>query len=94
MVKMTLEIDGMSCGMCESHINETIRRQFQVKKVSSSHRKGRTEVLAEHSLDEDSLRKAIEETGYIVKSVKTEEYVKKGLKCLIGTKNTNRDRQI
>lgn len=37
MEKMVLEIEGMSCGMCESHINDTIRRQFAVKKVSSSH---------------------------------------------------------
>ncbi len=79
MVKITLKVDGMSCGMCESHINDTVRRQFAVKKVSSSHSKGQTEIIAENAPDEDALRKAINETGYTVLSVETEPYVKKGM---------------
>lgn len=74
-----MKIDGMMCGMCESHINDAIRRSFAVKKVSSSRSKGKTEIIANDPLDEDSLRKIIEETGYSVLSVKTEDYVKKGL---------------
>ena len=35
MYKTTLKIDGMMCGMCESHINDTIRKAVPVKKVSS-----------------------------------------------------------
>lgn len=79
MVKITLKIEGMSCGMCETHINDTVRRHFGVKKVSSSHSKGQTEIIAENTLDEEALRKVISETGYIVLSIKTEPYVKKGL---------------
>lgn len=79
MVKITLEIEGMACGMCESHINDVVRRQFNVKKVSSSHKKGQTQLIAEAPLDEEALRKAIGETGYTVLSVKTEPYVKTGL---------------
>lgn len=79
MVKITLEVEGMACGMCESHVNDTVRRQFAVKKVTSSHSKGLTEIIAEQPLDEEALKKAIGETGYTVLSVKTEEYVKKGL---------------
>lgn len=79
MVKTTLEIEGMFCGMCESHINDTIRRQFAVKKVSSSRSKGLTEIISENTPDEEALKRAISETGYTVLSVKTEEYVKKGL---------------
>ena len=26
MIKITLEIDGMMCGMCEAHVNDAIRR--------------------------------------------------------------------
>ena len=40
MTKTTLEVDGMMCGMCESHVNEAIRKALDVKKVSSSHSKG------------------------------------------------------
>lgn len=78
MVKMILKIDGMACGMCESHINDTIRRNFKVKKVTSSHSKGETEIIAERPLDEETLEKAIGNTGYTVLSVNTEPYVKKG----------------
>ena len=78
MVKITLEVKGMACGMCESHINDTVRRQFEIKKVSSSHKAGKTEILAENPLDEEKLKAAIRETGYEVLSVKTEPYVKKG----------------
>ena len=44
MTETKLKIDGMMCGMCESHINDAIRRAFNVKKVTSSHSKGETTV--------------------------------------------------
>ena len=34
MIETTVGIDGMQCGMCESHINDTIRAAFSVKKVT------------------------------------------------------------
>ena len=79
MVKTKLGIDGMMCGMCEAHINDTVRNNFKVKKVTSSHKKGVTEIISEEELDEDELRKAIDETGYILKSFSSEPYQKKGL---------------
>ncbi len=79
MVKTKLGIDGMMCGMCEAHINDTVRKNFKVKKVTSSHKKGVTEIISEEELDEDELRKAIDETGYILKSFSSEPYQKKGL---------------
>lgn len=85
MLKTTLEIDGMMCGMCESHMNDLIRQKFNVKKVSSSHSKGTTEIISEESLDEDKLREEITKIGYTLKAVNTEEYVKKGF-LLFGRK--------
>lgn len=32
MLKFAVKVDGMQCGMCEAHINDTIRKMFQVKK--------------------------------------------------------------
>ena len=75
----------MMCGMCESHMNDLIRQKFNVKKVSSSHSKGTTEIISEESLDEDKLREEIAGIGYTLKSVNTEEYVKKGF-SLFGRK--------
>ena len=78
MLKITMEIDGMMCGMCESHINDAIRREFKVKKVTSSHTKRQTVILTEKPLDEDKLRKVIDETGYKVMSIDTAEEEKRG----------------
>ena len=77
MIKTILTIDGMMCGMCESHINDTIRRIFKIKKVASSHSKGVTEIISESPLDEQALRDAIGRTGYKVLEVKTAPYEKK-----------------
>jgi copper chaperone CopZ len=79
MVKIVLEVEGMMCGMCESHINDAVRAAFPVKKVTSSHTKGQTVILTEQDIDEDALRAVIDKTGYAVVSVAKEPYVKKGL---------------
>lgn len=79
MFKITLQIDGMHCGMCEAHINNAIRSAFPVKKVTSSHRKGQTIILTENDLDEQQLRAEIDKTGYRILSFHKEPYEKKGL---------------
>jgi copper chaperone CopZ len=79
MVKIILTVEGMMCGMCESHINDAVRAAFSVKKVTSSHTKGQTVIITEQDIDEDTLRKVIDKTGYTVVSVTKEPYVKKGL---------------
>ena len=78
MVKTTVLIDGMSCSMCEAHINEAVRKAFPVKKVTSSHRKGVTEILSDTPLDEETLRDTIGRTGYTLRDVKSESYEKRG----------------
>ena len=47
MFRTIVDIDGMMCGMCESHVNDAVRNNFKVKKVSSSHGKGRTVIESE-----------------------------------------------
>ena len=64
MVKITVGIDGMACGMCEAHINEVVRNAFPVKKVTSSHTKKETVILADREIPEPALRKVIAEAGY------------------------------
>ena len=73
MVKTVLDIDGMMCGMCESHINDAVRNHFTVKKVTSSRRKKRTEILSEEPLDEAALQKVIGETGYTLTGMHSEQ---------------------
>ena len=57
MVKTIVGVDGMMCGMCESHVNEAVRNAFSIKKVSSSHGKKQTEIISEESLDHEKLKK-------------------------------------
>ncbi|MBQ3965212.1 MAG: FeoB-associated Cys-rich membrane protein [Treponema sp.] len=64
-----LEIDGMMCGMCESHINDAIRNNFSVKSVKSSHKTGICQIISDSPLDEEKLRSVISATGYRVKSL-------------------------
>lgn len=80
MYKTTVEVRGMACGMCEAHVNDAVRKALgNVKKVSSSHSKKRTEIISEAPVDEDKLRKAITDTGYDVGNISSEPYEKKGL---------------
>lgn len=79
MIQITIKIDGMMCGMCESHVNDAIRRAFPVKKVASSHAKGQTVILTEQPIDADALRSVIDSTGYTVLSVEQAPYEKKGM---------------
>lgn len=78
MVKTTLKIDGMMCGMCESHINDAIRNAFTIKKVSSSHTKGETIIISNDALDEEKIKEVISKTGYELKSFENAPYEKKG----------------
>ena len=79
MWKMTAKVDGMMCGMCESRVNDAIRRALPVKKVASSHAKGETVILSEAEISEAQLRAALDGTGYRVLSVRSEPYERRGL---------------
>lgn len=77
MIKTTVKVDGMMCGMCESHVNDAVRKAFQVDKVSSSHSKGETTLITDAAVDEARLKAAINATGYEVKGITSEPYEKK-----------------
>ena len=79
MIQYTIAVEGMTCSMCEAHINDAVRKAFPVKKVTSSRSKKETTVLTETELDEDALRAAISATGYEVGEIRKEPWEKKGL---------------
>ena len=80
MIKTTLKIEGMACGMCEAHICETIWRTVpSAKKVSASHRRGEAGLVTDEPADEEALKKAIAATGYTCLSAESGPYEKKGL---------------
>ena len=77
MIKTTVKVDGMMCGMCESHVNDAVRKAFQVDKVSSSHSKGETTLITDAPVDEVRLKATINATGYEVRGITSEPYEKK-----------------
>lgn len=79
MLKITLKIEGMMCSMCEAHANEAIRKAWNVKKVTSSHKDSETVIISENDIADDELTNVIEKTGYKLISVKREPYEKKGI---------------
>ena len=52
MFEIKVKIDGMMCPMCESHVNDAIRKAFDPKKVSSSHKSGECVIVSERQLTE------------------------------------------
>ena len=79
MFQTIVKIDGMMCGMCESHVNDAISAKLSVKKVSSSHKKGETVIISENELTKQMITAALNGSGYIVMNVTCEPYEKKGL---------------
>ncbi|MBQ8947012.1 MAG: heavy-metal-associated domain-containing protein [Lachnospiraceae bacterium] len=80
MIKTTVQIDGMMCGMCESHVNDAIRKAFpEAKKVAASHTKKEATFMTDSEVDTDKLKSIIDETGYTFVSASSETVEKKGL---------------
>ena len=80
MIKTTLKIDGMMCGMCEAHVSDAIRKAVpSAKKVTASKSKKEASFLTEESVDAALLKSAIDATGYPCLSVDSAPYEKRGL---------------
>ena len=80
MIKTTLKIEGMMCGMCEAHICDAIRKAVpSAQKVTASRSKKEASFLTEDSVDADLLKSAIDATGYTCLDIDSTPYEKKGL---------------
>lgn len=60
------------------NINEAVRKAFAVKKITSSHSKGKTEILTEAPMDDNKPKSILEATVYKVLGIHTEPYKEKG----------------
>ena len=63
MKKITVAVGGMMCGMCESHMNDEIRKAFSVSKVTSSHKKGQVVIIAEEDIDDTKINEYAKKMG-------------------------------
>ncbi len=73
MEKITLGIEGMMCPMCEAHMNDTIRKAFDVTKVKSSRNKKQTVFYVDKPVTDEEIEKVIKETGYTLLSIERQE---------------------
>jgi len=80
MIKTTLRIDGMMCGMCEAHICDAIRKAVPAaKKVSASRSKKEASFLTEEAVDTGILKAAIDSTGYTCLGIASAPHEKRAL---------------
>ncbi len=80
MIKTTMTIEGMMCGMCEAHVCDAIRRAVPTaKKVSASRSRGEASFLTEEAVDAERLKAAVNATGYTCLGVDFAPYEKRGL---------------
>lgn len=78
MIQLTVGIEGMMCGHCEAHVNDAVSKAFSVQKVTSSHSKKQTVIVAEKLIDPAKLKQVIADAGYRVTSIQNSADTKKG----------------
>lgn len=78
MKKYIFTVTGMSCAMCENHINDAIRRMCEIKSVKSDRRKNETVVIAAQ-LDTKAVISAICTLGYKADLASESEYEKRSI---------------
>lgn len=75
MIKTTMNIEGMMCGMCEAHIRDAIRKAIpSAKKVTASKRKKEASFMTEESVNVEFLKAAIDATGYTCLGIESFPY--------------------
>jgi copper chaperone CopZ len=80
MIKTTIKIDGMACGMCEAHVCDAIRKAVpSAKKVEASRSKKEASFITETAVDTEALKAVIDATGYTFLGAESAAYEKKGL---------------
>ena len=65
--------------MCESHVNDAVRKAADVKKVRSSRVSGLSEIICDDNNDVDKIVSTIKNDGYDVQEVKVSDFEKHGL---------------
>lgn len=79
MTTYTLKINGMKCPKCEAHVNRALAELSGSKKVTSSHERSETVLVARDGLDEALLRDTVTALGYEVIAIESAPCEKKGL---------------
>ena len=75
-----MRVEGMMCGMCESHVAQALRNVPGVEKASASRSKREARVVCGPEVTDEALLAAVNATGYEASDVREEpDRPKKGL---------------
>ncbi len=66
MKKLIINVRGMSCEGCENRIKNSVEAIDGVESVLASHKDGLVTVVAEDSVDENTIKARIEDIGFDV----------------------------
>ena len=58
--------------MCEAHVSDVIRKNFDVKKVKANRKKNLATFISESMLNEELIKEKIAETGYKLTQIEVE----------------------
>ena len=65
-MERTMKIEGMMCGHCEARVKKTLEELTGVTEAVVSHTDGTAVVKMSETIENDVLKKAVEDQGYPV----------------------------
>ena len=69
MMTKTIKIEGMMCGHCEAAVKKALEALDQVETAEGSHEAGTAVVTLNSKINDDVLKKAVEEKDYTVTGI-------------------------
>lgn len=78
MYVIKIKIDGMRCGQCEAHVKEKLEKIDGALVIKASHMSNSAEIISPLKIEESSILKALEGTGYKATGYSIEEKPDKG----------------
>lgn len=69
-MKKIINIEGMSCEHCVKHVKESLENIKELDSVKVSLLRNAAKVESKENVEDEKLKKAIEDAGYKVTSVK------------------------
>ena len=64
MRKIKIEIEGMTCGNCSSHVKKELEKIPGTKGIKVSHETGEAVLKVEENVHPDKLKEAVKKAGY------------------------------
>ena len=74
----TVLVDGMTCHNCERHVKEALESLPFIDSASADFTTGKVKITAHKPLDEEAMKKSIEDADYIYKGIVPEKPAKAG----------------